>query len=321
MLSAVIFGFGNVAFKIGKDKRSQKFDHMSVLSALNVEITAIVDVAPSKEALLYASEKKIPLFATYQNVLENFSNNFDLGVFCMPTSKANVTLDILNAMSFDRVLLEKPVSYDAGIAKKIFSRLRETDTKFSVNYQRNWDSGYLEVIKWIQENTITDVYCRCSTAIAQVGSHMIELIFRLFPEAEISNFLPLESKRLVGGEVKEPGAVILFTAKDTQICVNFDLSLPNEFIFSGVIYSTTGCLSFDEGEGLVRISKKQKGNKRIGSEIISYDQSEVLYKWKDEPWLYGCYQDLFSNKSHKALQDRSLQVVEIINKIMSCVSK
>ena len=58
MLSAVIFGFGNVAFKIGQDKRTQTFDHMSVLSALNVKITAIVDTAPSEEALFYASQKK-----------------------------------------------------------------------------------------------------------------------------------------------------------------------------------------------------------------------------------------------------------------------
>ena len=145
---------------------------------------------------------------------------------------------------------------------------------------------------------------------------MIELIFRLFPNAEMTYFRPLESKRLIGGEVQEPGAVILFSAKDTQICANFDSSLPNEFIFSGIIYSTNGYLSFDEGEGSVRISKKQKGNKRIGSEIIFYNDLEVLYEWKDEPWLYGCYQDLFSSKSHKALQDRSLQVVEVISKIM-----
>lgn len=316
MLSAVIFGFGNVAFKIGKDKRTQKFDHMSVLSSLKVKIVAIVDASPSEEALYYASEKKIPLFKSYKNVLENFGSHFDLGVFCLPTSKADVTLGILNVMSFDRVLLEKPVSYNADIAKKIFSKLRDTETRFSINYQRNWDAGYLKILKWIQKNTITDAYYRSSTAIAQSGSHMIELIFRLFPDAKMQNFLALESKRLIAGEVSEPGAFILLTSKDAQICANFDSSLPNEFVFSGTIYSTTGRLTFDEGEGFVSISKKQRGNKRIGSDIIFYDDPEVLYEWKDEPWLYGCYKDLFSGKSHKTLQDRSLKVVEVINKIM-----
>lgn len=316
MISVLMIGFGNVAFNIGRDNRMQKFSHVSVLEHLNIRVTAIIDRKPSPEARLYATEKNIPLFENYQNVLETFGSHFDLGVFCLPTIRADISLEILNAMSFDRVLLEKPVSYDSSMAKRIFSRLKETDTRFSVNYQRNWDAGYSEVIKWIQENTITDAYFRSSTAIAQSGSHMIELIFRLFPDAEMWNCLPLESKRLIGGEVREPGAVVLMTSKDTQICANFDSSLPNEFIFSGTIYSTTGCLSFDEGEGLVRISRKQKGNKRIGSEIIFYNDPEVLYEWKDEPWLYGCYQDLFSSKSHKALQDRSLQVVEVISKIM-----
>lgn len=317
MISVLMIGFGNVAFKIGHDNRIQKFSHVAVLEQLNIKVSAIIDIKPSPEARLYASEKNIPLFDNYQNVLEIFGSHFDLGVFCLPTFRADVALGILNAMSFDRVLLEKPVSYDPSTAKSIFSRLKETDTRFSVNYQRNWDVGYSEVIKWVQENTITDAYFRSSTAIAQSGSHMIELIFRLFPDAKMWNFLPLESKRLIGGEVQEPGAVVLMTSKDRQICANFDSSLPNEFIFSGTIYSTTGCLSFDEGEGLVRISRKQKGNKRIGSEIIFYNDPEVLYEWKDEPWLYGCYQDLFSSKSHKALQDRSLQVVEVISKIMN----
>lgn len=317
MVSAIIFGFGNVAFKIGQDKRTQTFDHISVLSRLNVKIAAIVDTAPSSEARLYAIENKIPLFTNYKNVLETFDSHFDLGVFCLPTIRGDISLEILNAMSFDKVLLEKPVSYDPYLAKKIFSRLKETNTRFSINYQRNWDEGYSKVIKWIQENIVTDVYCRSSTAIAQSGSHMLELIFRLFPDAELRYFRPLESKRLIGGEVQEPGAVILFSNKDTQIFANFDSSLPNEFIFSGIIYSTTGCLSFDEGEGLVCISRKQKGNIRIGSEIIFYDDPEILYQWKDEDWLYGCYQDLLSNKSLKDLQDRSLQVVEVINKVMN----
>ena len=317
MISVLMIGFGNVAFKIGHDNRIQKFSHVSVLEQLDIKVTAIIDRKPSPEARLYASEKNIPLFDNYQNVLETFGSHFDLGVFCLPTIRADISLEILNAMSFDRVLLEKPVSYDPSTAKSIFSRLKETDTRFSINYQRNWDAGYSRVIEWIQENIVTDVYCRSSTAIAQSGSHLIELIFRFFPDAEMRHCRPLESKRLIGGEVQEPGAVILFSAKDTQICANFDSSLPNEFMFSGIIYSTTGCLSFDEGEGLVRISAKQKGNERIGSEIIFYNDPEILYRWKDEDWLYGCYQDLLSNKSLKALQDRSLQVVEVINNVMN----
>lgn len=320
MISVLMIGFGNVAFKIGNDKRMQKFSHVSVLEQLNIRVTAIIDRKPSPEARLYAAEKNIPLFENYQNALETFGNHFDLGVFCLPTIRADISLEILNVMSFDRVLLEKPVSYDLSMAKRIFSRLKDTDTRFSINYQRNWDAGYSNVINWIQENVVTDVYCRSSTAIAQSGSHMVELIFRLFPDAEMKYSLPLESKRLIGGEVQEPGAIILFSAKDTQICANFDSSLPNEFIFSGIIYSTSGCLSFDEGEGSVRISTKQKGNKRIGSEIIYYNDSELLYEWQDEPWLYGCYQDLLSNKSLKPLQDRSLQVVEVINNIMNQVN-
>ena len=317
MITALMIGFGNVAFKIGNDKRMQKFSHVSVLEQLNIRIAAIIDRNPSSEARLYATENNIPLFENYQNVLESFGNHFDLGIFCLPTIRADISLEILNVMSFDRVLLEKPVSYDPSMAKRIFSRLKKTDTRFSINYQRNWDAGYLKVIEWVQENIVTDVYCRSSTAIAQSGSHMIELIFQLFPEAKMRHFRPLESKRLIGGEVQEPGAVILFSAKDSQICANFDSSLPNEFIFSGIIYSTSGCLFFDEGEGSVRISTKQKGNKRIGSEIIFYNKPEVLYEWKDEPWLYGCYKDLLSDKNLKPLQDRSLQVIEVINNVMN----
>ena len=320
MKSVLMIGFGNVAFKIGDDNRIQKFSHISVLEQLGIKVTAIIDRQPSPQALLYAKEKNIPIFHNYQSLLENDGSYFDLGVFCLPTIRADISLEILNTMSFGRVLLEKPVSYNPAIAKSIFSRLKETDTRFTINYQRNWDAGYLKVIEWIQKNSVTDAYCRSSTAIAQSGSHMIELILRFFPETEMYYCRPLESKRLIGGEVKEPGAIILFSDKDKQICANFDSSLRNEFIFSGTIFSKTGCLYFDEGEGIIRVTTKQKGNKRIGSEIIYYNDPKILYSWKDEDWLLGCYKDLLSNKNLKPLQDRSLQVVEIINNVMNEVN-
>ena len=317
MKSVLMFGFGNVAFKIDQDNREQKFSHIAVLDQLDIKVTAIIEKNPSTEALAYTNNNNIPLFKTYHEVVKTFGTNFDLGIFCLPTAAADTCLEILNVMTFARAILEKPISYDPGMAKKIFGRLRETDTRFSVNYQRNWDAGYSKIIKWIQENNITDAYCRSSTAIAQSGSHMIELILRLFPNAEILYSRPLESKRLIGGQVQEPGAAILFLDEDIYISTNFDSSTPSEFKFSGVIYSTSGYLSFDEGEGVIKSFAKRKGNKRMGSEIIFYNDPEVLYEWKDEPWLYGCYQDLLSNKGLKALQDRSLQVVEVINNVMN----
>ena len=133
MKSVLMFGFGNVAFKIDQDNREQKFSHIAVLDQLDIKVTAIIEKNPSTEALAYTNNNNIPLFKTYHEVVKTFGTNFDLGIFCLPTAAADTCLEILNVMTFARAILEKPISYDPGMAKKIFGRLRETDTRFSVN--------------------------------------------------------------------------------------------------------------------------------------------------------------------------------------------
>jgi predicted dehydrogenase len=316
LISVLLIGCGNAALTIGDDKRFQNFSHVSALKDLNIEITAIIDNCPSSEAKMYARNNNIVIHRDYDSVIEEYGNKFDLGIFCLPTTNADVTKEILQNINFKRVLLEKPVSYDSLLAKEIFSILRNNNSRFIVNYQRNWDLGYDSISKWIQNNVITDAYFRTSSAIAQSGSHMIELILRFFPSARVEYSRPLQSRRLVGGKVAEPGASIIFSQEDTQIYSIFDSPLPDEFLFSGKIYSTTGCLYFDEGEGVITLKEKVKGNVRIGSQIIYYKNPSIVYEWTNEDWLKGCYEALMDNDNLISLQDRSIEVVKIIENIM-----
>tara|TARA_B100000029_G_scaffold460189_1_gene490945 strand:- start:9757 stop:10722 length:966 start_codon:yes stop_codon:yes gene_type:complete len=319
--SVLLVGFGNVASTIDNDGRSQLFGHIGALNSLNIKISAVVENNPSTVAIDYCAKNNIRLFSDYKRILSSGKKEFDLGIFCLPTSKAAVIQEIINDIAFNNVLLEKPVSYEKKLAQNIFQSLNKSKTRFIINYQRNWDEGYKKISQWINNNKVTDAYFRTSTAIAQSGSHMLELIFRMFPKSEVVSILRLDSKRLVGNEVAEPGVAIHFICDKTNIFFICDSAEVNEFTFSGVIHSETEKLSFDEGTGEVTVARKNLGNKRIGPQITSYIDALVLHKWVNEKWIEGCYETLLARDNLEKYHARSIKVVHIIDNIMNYDAK
>ena len=321
MNSVLLVGFGNVASKIDDDGRSQLFGHIGALSALNIKLSAVIEKSPKSIAIDYCTKNNIQIFSDYEELISLGMRQFDLGVFCLPTSKAEVIHQIIQHIAFKNIVLVKPVSYKKELANNIFLDLKKNNVRFIVNYQRNWDEGYEKVHRWIKNNTITDAYFRTSTAIAQSGSHMLELILRFFPKAEVVNILRLDSKRIVGNEVAEPGVVIHFISNKANLFLICDSENINEFTFSGVIHSATGRLCFDEGEGQINLASKSLGNERIGPQITNYIDSSIMHKWVNEKWIEGCYEALLAEKNLDEYHVRSMRVVQIIDDIMNDKSR
>ena len=323
MTRIVLFGCGNAALTIGvDDKRGQIFSHTKAIDQLGLDLHAIVEPSPTDFAVSFARDRSIPIFKNHLELEAALGSEFSCGIFCMPTFSASTISEILNFLRFERVMLEKPVAYHAAEVTEIFSKLNETGTRCEVNYQRNWDLGYSEIDRWLRsKELITDASFRSSSAIAQSGSHMIELVLRFFPGAKVEYVRALPSKRRVSGLIDEPGAFIYLKQGETNLSVVLDSPVQDEFHFGGTINSIDEQISFDEGCGIIEVAKAAKGNARIGSQISFFERPDQLYEWVSEEWILGAYRSLYQGDffESRVRRERSVKVVEIIERVMGLV--
>ena len=73
------------------ENESKTIVHNSV-STYNSNFNAccVVENNPSTVAIDYCAKNNIRLFSDYKRILSSWKKEFDLGIFCLPTSKAAV---------------------------------------------------------------------------------------------------------------------------------------------------------------------------------------------------------------------------------------
>ena len=199
MFKVLIVGCGNIAggYEDGRSKHEPSLTHAAAISKRNdIEIIACID--PDIDlAREFAERWQVGSFYSDTDQLKPLKA--DVVCICSPT--ASHYENILTSFRFQPsvIFCEKPITDSYAKSQEIVEACRVKGIQLVANYSRHWDQVLAELVAEINEGMFGRIYnviAHYNRGILNNGSHMLEIILRLFPELTIRDVRPTVNNSL-----------------------------------------------------------------------------------------------------------------------------
>ena len=179
MINTTIIGLGKIGYLYDEGKTFKKISHFSaVKNNKNFKIVSVVE-KNKKIINLFKKKNSVPVYNKIMKAFYNHSTEF-LIIACELNFK--IIEKIIKNTNLKYILLEKPFK----ISIKNLSILQKLSKKkkifFSINFQRNFSSNYLNLFEKIKKGLIGSnlkCYCYFNKNFESNASHLLNLILLL----------------------------------------------------------------------------------------------------------------------------------------------
>lgn len=276
-----------------------------------------------KQARLFAKQFNIVFFTDSINKL--LEKKIDILSICVPY-KFNYSLIKKIAQSKNtpkKILLEKPISQNLAIAKKIVKLCKNNNIKLYVNNRRL--SVFYQICKNILKtkfnNNILSLSAWCSSGMHAIGIHMVDLLRDIC--GDVKSVYAVQEKEII----KKLSYSKNFTVDDPR----FDVFLEFKNGLNGVLFnSAKSDYTFFELEIICKSGKLRaadNGNRLIYQKKITPKTSTLSYrlgnekeiKIKSKPLFKSLIDEVLDGNYKKTLINcdealKSYQLIELMKK-------
>ena len=232
LYDVLIIGCGNIAgsFDMAQILHSQPLSHAGAyIRHGGFRLSTCVD----------PDEDRRQAFAKYWGVEKQVANLTELvvspGTFnvisiCSPTSMHYEHLASALTLRPQVIFCEKPLTSDVAETAQLVSDCRAQDVALVVNYSRRWDPSVDELVKQLKANrwgAVRSIVGHYNKGILNNGSHMVDLLLRLFGPLELVSIACVEFDFWES----DPTVAVLLTAFNGTLPIYLNPGNARDFAF------------------------------------------------------------------------------------------
>jgi len=304
MIKCAIVGLGRIGWALGKDpKREKPASHVYCITETEeTKLVAGCDIDANKREE-FKKEFSVPVYEYVSEMLEK--EVIDILHIATPTETHKKIIEKALKYKVPVIICEKPLTKNLREAKKILKKIKKSDTKLLINYERRYSTDYIytkDIIKNKKYGEILSVGARLyikTRSLKKIlwhdSTHLIDIIMFLLDE-------DIKPKKIFK---KEKTASIFF---ESPYPVYMEIGYADYLLFEIEIFFEKGKIVIGNGifgeyesrespfySGFNSLIKKDTGFEKTGYFINMFKDAIRAFKDKDytpNSNIYSAYKNI-----------------------------